>query len=91
MLSILILAALFTLHGNSASGKALFFGGTYAVLLGIIGFMSLGAGGSLTTLLVLTAIRFGAATLLFWLMDRFHGLLGWVLAILGALILSFAL
>ncbi|HJU82846.1 MAG TPA: hypothetical protein VJ600_01415 [Holophagaceae bacterium] len=91
LIKVLLLAALLSWHGNSPSGKAAGFAGVYAGLTLAMGLLGLMAGGSLAALLVLTAVRFGAAFLFFWLLDRFHGMLGWVLAIGGALVLSIAL
>ena len=91
LISILILASLVAWHGNTASGKAMMFGGIYAGLLLCLGLPGLMGGGSLAPLLVGTALRFVAASLLFWLLDRFHGLLGWMIAIFGSIVLAAAL
>ncbi len=88
IISVLVLAALIAWHGNSPSGKALMFGGVYAVVLLVLGLLGLMAGGSLSALLVVTVLRFAAASFLFWLLDRFHGMVGWLIAILGSVVLA---
>ena len=89
LIKIILLAVLVSWHTRTASGKALQFGGVYAGVLLIPGVMGLAAGGGLIPLAVYTIARFALASGYFWLLDQIHGLLGWLLTIVGALVLIF--
>lgn len=91
MIKLALLIPLLIWHGNSPSGKALTFAGIYAVFTLGLSLAGVVAGGDLMTVVVVTVVRFAAAWLLFWLLDRFHGLFGWILAIVGTLALAVSL
>lgn len=84
LIKIVLLAALISWHTRTTSGKAMQFAGLYAGVLFIPGLMGMAAGGGLMSLALDTAIRFALAALYFWLLDRFHGFLGWVITLVGA-------
>jgi hypothetical protein len=88
LVRLLILIALISWHANSPSGRAAYFAGAYSLLLLVIGALGLMAGGDFTVLAVMTLLRFGVAFGLFWLLDRFEGMVGWALAIVGAVALA---
>ena len=88
-IKIILLVVLVSWHTRTTSGKALQFGGAYAGLLLIPGMMGLMLGGGIVPLAVYTVARFALASGYFWLLDRVHGLLGWLLTIVGALVLIF--
>jgi hypothetical protein len=87
--SIILLSALVAWHANTSSGKAMQFAGCYTVVLSIFDLLAVMAGGSWVRLLIIVALRFGLATGYFWLLDRFDGLNGWLIAIVGGLALGF--
>ena len=90
LIKTLLLIVLVSWHTQTASGKALQFGGYYAGVLLIPGLLGLAAGGGIVPLAISTVARFALASGYFWLLDRIHGFLGWVLTLLGALILAVA-
>lgn len=88
LIKIFLLIVLVSWHTQTASGKALQFGGYYAGVLLIPGLMALAAGGGFLPLVIATVARFLLASGYFWLLDRIHGFLGWVLTLIGALLLA---
>ncbi len=88
LIKIFLLIVLVSWHTQTVSGKALQFGGLYAGVLLIPGAIGLAAGGSLVALVIYTLARFALASGYFWLLDRIHGFLGWILTLVGALILA---
>lgn len=88
LIKLILLGALLPWHANSPSGRARHFAGIFAGILAIAGLLGLMAGGSPLIWLLSLAINFGLAFAYFWLLDRFHGVSGWLLAIAGGLVLA---
>lgn len=87
ILKAILLAILVSWHTRTPSGKALQFGGAYAGVLILPGLLAMMAGGGLLPLAILTVLRFLVAAGYFWLLDRIHGVFGWILTLAGALAL----